>query len=156
MKVVDYEESIGIVRDAYKIIPTPKEPSDLGEFDFPMNADVLSDNEVDNWLLRLGAWRGWIMSQISEVESELILYEEVYIIRLGQATAILETDAKKKLLKESLHGKAVSEDTELAELKLNLDILKSKKQLLRGKFEFFDKSYETISRVKTGRGQDRY
>ena len=111
--------------------------------------------QLDDWLLRLGAWRGYVSSKLAEVESKFSLYEEGFELLLGKKTAILETEAKKKLLKESLHGKAISEDEELAQYKLEVAELRAERQLLKGKFDFFDKQFEVISRVITRRGQER-
>ena len=150
-----YRESAREIAKRYQTIPSPAEPTSLQNFDFPTNADDLSDEELDNWLLRLGAWRGYISSKLADVDSQLSLIEETYELFLGIKTAQLERDAKKKLLKESLHGQAVLEDEELSQLKLETVTLRSEKQLLKGKFEFFDKQFEVISRVITRRGQEK-
>lgn len=151
----NYKEASKLLINRYKKLPDANEPEYLGNFDFPTNADGLSDVELDDWLLLLGAWRGYVASKLAEVDSQFSLYEEGFELLLGKKTAILEYEAKKKLLKESLHGKAISEDEELAQFKLEVAELRAERQLLKGKFDFFDKQFEVISRIITRRGQER-
>ena len=67
----------------------------------------------------------------------------------------LEANAPKKMLKESLVGKAVTGDPELQEMQEEIAILRSEKILLMHRFDFFNGAFETISRVITRKSWER-
>ncbi len=155
MRIGDYKDRATKLVERYAALPAMNQPVVGSNFDFPVNSDGLEDEELDSWLVLLGGWRGWVGYSLAEVEARLVLLEEAFAIRLGKATSQLESDAQKKFLKESLHGQAISDDGELSDLKLEVTELQAEKQLLRGRFEFYDKLFETVSRVITRRGQER-
>ena len=155
MRVGDYKDKATALLEKYQNLPAMNAPKGEQDFDFPTNADDLPDETLDTWLVLLGGWRGWVGYTLSEVDAQIVLLEEVYSIRLGKATAAIEKTAAKKMLKESLHGQAIDEDKELAALKLEVTGLQAERVLLRGRFDFYDKLFETISRVITRRGQER-
>ena len=155
MRIGDYKDKATELLERYQNLPVMNAPQDGQNFDFPTNSDALPDEELDSWLVLLGGWRGWVGYTLSDVDAQLVLLEEAYTIRLGRATAAIEYKAAKKLLKESLHGQAVDEDEELASLKLTVTGLQAERTLLRGRFDFYDKLFETVSRVITRRGQER-
>lgn len=155
MRIGDYKDRATKLLERYQSLPVMNMPEGGQNFDFPTNSEGLPDEELDSWLVLLGGWRGWVGYTLAEVDSQIVLLDEAFSITLGKATAVLEYEAPKKLLKESLHGQAVSDNEELAALKLELTTLQAERTLLRGRFDFYDKLFETVSRVITRRGQER-
>ena len=141
------------IKNIHSYIPEPNVPENL--VDIPSNPDDLIDVELDRCLLSFGSWRSYIISKLAMVESHLNLLEEAFQIQLGAQIAAYEESAPKKMLKESLHGKAVTENKELLELHSEISILRSEKILLSKQFDFFNGNFETISRIVTRRGNDR-
>jgi hypothetical protein len=75
-----------------------------------------------------------------------------------QSTAIarLESDSSKKLLKDSLIGQALVENPELQTLKLRVIDLSAELKILKGRLSLYESQFDTISRVVTRRGQERF
>lgn len=153
MRIGDVRKAWRSIGTKYQALPTPNEPEKM--VDIPQNPDDLVDSELDRCLLSFGAWRGYVSSRLAEVSAQLSLLESAYSIRLGNIMADMERKAKKKMLKESLIGEAVSSDEELTELQKEVTEMKAEKLLLEGKFSFYDGQFETISRVITRRGQEK-
>ena len=154
MKVGEIRRKWKTIKNRYQALPIPVAPDSV--VDIPTNPDDLRDDELDRCILSYGAWRGYISSRLAEVSAQLSLVESAYSIGLGNRMADMERKAKKKMLKESLIGEAVSSDGALQELQIEMTELKAEKLLLEGKFNFFDGQFETISRVITRRGQERF
>ena len=136
--------------------PVPERPEGDHSYKFPSNADMLSDVQLDDWLLFLGGWRGYLGWQISRVDGEISILSEGFDLMLSAKIAFLEKDSDKKLLKESLKGLALSDDEELQNLKLQVIELNGSLKLLKGRFSLYDTQFETISRLVTRRGQERF
>lgn len=136
--------------------PAPVRPVGKDFYTFPVNADDLSDSEMEDWLVYFGAWRGYMGYLISKVESELYILSEGFDVLLSTKVAVLEANAGKKFLKDSLKGQALSEDLQLQELKLKIIDSNGELKLLKGRLSLYDSGFETISRVVTRRGQDRF
>ena len=153
MKISEVRNRWETIKSKYTYFETPATPEAV--VTIPSNPDDLIDTELDRCLVSFGSWRSYITAQLASVESELSILEEAFQIRLGEQIAELESSAPKKMLKESLHGKAVMENTEIRELFLAVSDLRAEKMLLLRQYSFFDGQFETISRVVTRRGQDR-
>ena len=153
MKISLLNERWEKVKNKYAHFPEPAAPEEL--VTIPSNPDDLHDMELDRCLMSFGAWRGYVAYKLAAIESRLSLIEEAYSIRLGNRMAELESQAPKKMLKESLIGRAVQEDPELTEMQLEIAQLRSEKTLLNRQFDFFNGSFETVSRVVTRRSWER-
>ncbi len=81
------------------VYPTPQRPEGSDSYSFPTNADNLSDGDLDNWMLFLGAWRGYLNFQISKLEGELMILSQGFDLMLSTSIAYLEAESPKKLLK---------------------------------------------------------
>ena len=135
--------------------PNPQRPNGGTSYAFPSNADSLSDSQMDDWLLFLGSWRGYIGYQISKLEGKLVILSEGFDLMLSTRIAGLEAESSKRVLKDSLKGQAVLEDEELQNLKINIIDLTAETKLLKGRLSLYDSQFETLSRVVTRRGHER-
>ena len=136
--------------------PVPERPDGNHHYTFPINADRLTDVEIDNWLLFLGAWRSYLNYQISRLDGEHSVLSEGYDLLLSSKVAVLEQESEKRLLKDSLKGQALAEDDQLQQLKIRTIELNGELKLLKGRLSLYDSQFETISRVITRRGQERF
>ena len=136
--------------------PVPERPDGNHHYTFPINADRLTDVEIDNWLLFLGAWRSYLSYQISRLDGEYSVLSEGYDLLLSSKVAVLEKESEKRLLKDSLKGQALAEDDQLQQLKVRTIELSGELKLLKGRLSLYDSQFETISRVVTRRGQERF
>jgi len=136
--------------------PVPERPDGNHHYTFPINADRLTDVEIDNWLLFLGAWRSYLNYQISRLDGEHSVLSEGYDLLLSSKVAVLEQESEKRLLKDSLKGQALAEDDQLQQLKIRTIGLNGELKLLKGRLSLYDSQFETISRVVTRRGQERF
>ena len=136
--------------------PVPERPEGNHHYTFPINADRLTDVEIDNWLLFLGVWRSYLNYQISRLDGEHSILSEGYDLLLSSKIAVLEKESEKRLLKDSLKGQALAEDDQLQQLKIRTIELNGELKLLKGRLSLYDSQFETISRVITRRGQERF
>ena len=136
--------------------PVPERPEGNHHYTFPINADRLTDIEIDNWLLFLGAWRSYLNYQISRLDGEHSILSEGYDLLLSSKIAVLEKESEKRLLKDSLKGQALAEDDQLQQLKIRTIELNGELKLLKGRLSLYDSQFETISRLVTRRGQERF
>ena len=136
--------------------PVPERPEGNHHYTFPINADRLTDVEIDNWLLFLGAWRSYLNYQISRLDGEHSVLSEGYDLLLSSKVAVLEQESEKRLLKDSLKGQALAEDDQLQQLKIRTIGLNGELKLLKGRLSLYDSQFDTISRVVTRRGQERF
>ena len=136
--------------------PVPERPEGNHHYTFPINADRLTDVEIDNWLLFLGAWRSYLNYQISRLDGEHSVLSEGYDLLLSSKVAVLEKESEKRLLKDSLKGQALAEDDQLQQLKIRTIGLNGELKLLKGRLSLYDSQFDTISRVVTRRGQERF
>ena len=136
--------------------PSPERPVSGSTYSFHSNADNLADSELDNWLLFLGSWRGHMVYQISKLEGELYILQEGYSLMMSTSIARLENDSSKKLLKDSLIGQALVEHPDLQTLKLRVIDLNAEIRILKGRLSLYESQFDTVSRVVTRRGQERF
>ena len=136
--------------------PVPERPEGNHHYTIPINADRLTDVEIDNWLLFLGAWRSYLNYQISRLDGEHSVLSEGYDLLLSSKVAVLEKESEKRLLKDSLKGQALAEDDQLQQLKIRTIGLNGELKLLKGRLSLYDSQFDTISRVVTRRGQERF
>ena len=136
--------------------PIPERPEGNHHYTFPINADRLTDVEIDSWLLFLGAWRSHLAYQIARLEGEQSVLTEGFDLLLSSKVAALEKEAEKRLLKDSLKGQALIEDDQLQQLKVRTIEINGELKILKGRHSLYDSQFETISRVVTRRGQERF
>ena len=136
--------------------PVPERPEGGHSYKFPINADRLSDVEIENWLLFFGSWRGYLGYQISRLDGEHTILSEGYDVMLSAKIADLEKQSDKRLLKDSLKGLALAEDDQLESLRVRVIGLSAELKLLKGRLSLYESQFETISRLVTRRGQERF
>ena len=153
MRIGKLNEQWESIKNRYTHFPEPAMPEPM--VTIPSNPDDLHDMELDRCLLSFGAWRGYTASKLALVDARLTLLEDAYHIRLGDRMADLEAKAPKKMLKESLIGKAVKEDEELSSMQFELAALRSEKTLLSRQYDLFNGQFEVVSRVVTRRSWER-
>jgi len=141
---------------AGETFPIPQAPQlSGGTYDFPSNADLLADTQLDNWLAFLGAWKSFTSYKMGELETEIFVLSEGYDLMFAVQSAEHEQSANKRLLKESIKGQILSTDLELSELAQTLILLRGKLKILKGRYNLYDHQFDTISRIVTRRGQER-
>ena len=156
VKVSTFLEKAARLQNIDAQYPVPQRPEGNHSYTFPINADRLSDVEIDNWLLFLGSWRGYLGYQISRLEGEQSVLSEGYDLLLSSKIASLEKESEKRLLKDSLKGQALLEDDQLQNLRLRTIEIAGELKILKGRLSLYDSQFETISRVVTRRGQERF
>jgi len=135
--------------------PGPSIPLDGDSYEFPNNADNLSDEQLDSWLMFFGAWRGYIINRIAQMDGEASLLSEGFDLMMASKSADLEAVATKRLLKESLRGTILNENPDLLTLGKKVMVAKAELRILKGRLSLYDVQFEAISRVITRRGQER-
>jgi hypothetical protein len=139
----------------YSHYPVPVEPDWGGTFSFPLDADTLDDIELDTWMLRLGAWRGYVSSNLSDLEGQISVIEPAFELKVGVAMSTVQLPPDRRSVKEIVRSLAIESNVELSELQREVFIIKGEIKLLRGKLDFYESQFGTISRVVSRRGQDR-
>ena len=94
--------------------------------------------------------------QISRIEGELYVLTEGEKLMLSTTIAHLENDSSKKLLKDSLIGQALLDKPDLQTLRLKIIDLNAELKILKGRLSLYESQFDTISRVVTRRGQERF
>ena len=135
--------------------PSPSQPMDGESYEFPNNADNLTDEKLDSWLMFFGAWRGFTINKLAQMEGEMSLMEEGFSLVMLSKSADMEATATKKLLKDSIKGMVLNENPDLTNLSKKIMVLRSELKILKGRLSLYDAQFETISRVITRRGQER-
>ena len=126
--------------------PAPARPAGPDSYTFPSNADNLSDGQMDDWLIYFGAWRGYMIYLISKVESELYILSEGYDVLMSIKVASLEANSDKRLLKDSLKGQALLDDSQLESLRLKVIDSNGEIRLMKGRLTIYESGIETIKR----------
>jgi len=158
MPIISLSSFINKAEDLTKLdsmYPIPEKPNTGDSYSFPSNADNLSDYQIDNWLAFFGVWKGRMNYEISGIEGKLYVLEQGYELVLSTKIAALEADSPKKLLKDSLKGQAILEDSQLQELKITIIEMNGQLRILRGRLSLYESQFDTISRLITRRGQER-
>ena len=148
-------DTVSRIVNKYASFPEPKEPEWGEDFSFPVDAEALNDTELDTWMLRLGAWRGYVSALASNLEGQLAIIDPAFEMKVGAAMAVVDLPADRRSLKESTRSLAVTGSMELTELWNEILQLKGEIKLLQKKYEFYTQQFETISRVVSRRGQER-
>ena len=143
------------VSNKYKEFPAPLEPEWGESFSFPVDADSLSDSELDTWMLKLGAWRGYVSALASTLEGQLAVIEPAFEMKVGVAMATVDLPSDRRMVKEIVRSLAIIGNIELTELWDELLRLKGEVKILQKKYEYYTQQFETISRVVSRRGQER-
>ena len=102
-----------------------------------------------------GAWRGYAINKIAQMEGELTLMEEGFALVMSSKSADMEAVATKRILKESLRGMVLNENPDLVNLNKKVMVIRAELKVLKGRLSLYDAQFETISRVITRRGQER-
>jgi hypothetical protein len=139
----------------YSHFPEPKEPEWGADFSFPVDAESLTDTELDTWMLRLGAWRGYVSSLASNMEGQLAVIEPAFEMKVGVSMATTDLPSDRRTVKEIVRSLAITGSVELTELWGEIIRLKGEVKLLQKKHDFYTQQFETISRVVSRRGQER-
>jgi len=154
-RIGDVRRDLSTVFNKYPALMDIVEPS-VEMVDIPGNPDDLFDEELDRCLLSFGAWRGYYSALLANIEAELSMYENAYTIRLGQVMGRLDREMKRKVVKEILIGLSIEEDEELKDFQDKVSELKAERIILKGRYDYFHSQFETVSRVITRRGQERF
>ena len=139
-----------------EVFPAPTPPKGGESYQFPSESELLSDDQVDDWFLFLGAWKAYTSYRIGQIEAELSILNEGFDLMLFERGAQLEAGSPKKLLKDSIKGMVLANDTELKELKMKILLLVGELKILKGRLFLYEGQFETISRIVTRRGQERF
>jgi len=143
------------ISSKYKEFPTPLEPEWGESFSFPVDADSLGDTELDTWMLRLGAWRGYVSALASTLEGQLAVIEPAFEMKVGAAMSTVDLPSDRRMVKEIVRSLAIIGSVELTEIWDELLRLKGEVKILQKKYEYYTQQFETISRVVSRRGQEK-
>ena len=94
--------------------------------------------------------------KIAGLDSEHTILSEGFDVMLSIKIAELEKQSDKRLLKDSLKGLALAEDDQLESLRVRVIGLSAELKLLKGRLSLYESQFETISRLVTRRGQERF
>ena len=141
--------------DKYAHFPEPVEPEWGQNFSFPVDAERLNDTELDTWMLRLGAWRGYVSSLASNLEGQFAVIEPAFEMKVGAAMSTVDLPSDRRTVKEIVRSLAIMGNAELTVLWNEILKLKGEIKILQKKYDFYTKQFETISRVVSRRGQER-
>jgi len=153
--MVSILELANSVSNKYKEFPAPLEPEWGESFSFPVDADSLSDSALDTWMLRLGAWRGYVSALASTLEGQLAVIEPAFDMKVGVAMSTVDLPSDRRTVKEIVRSLAIIGSMELTELWDELLRLKGEVKILQKKYEYYTQQFETISRVVSRRGQEK-
>ena len=160
MIIADFQKHVDTLKNygqnGYgEVFPAPNPPKGGESYNFPSESELLSDEQVDNWFLFLGAWKAYTSYKIGKLEAELFILSEGFDLMLFENGAQLEASSPKKLLKDSIKGMVLANDVELRNLKMKTMLLTGELKILKGRLFLYDGQFETISRIVTRRGQER-
>ena len=161
MIIADFQKHVDTLKtygqNGYgEVFPAPVPPKGGDNYDFPSESELLSDEQVDDWFLFLGAWKAYTSYKIGQIEAELFILSEGFDLMLFENGAQLEASSPKKLLKDSIKGMVLANDIELRDLKMKIMLLAGELKILKGRLFLYDGQFETISRIVTRRGQERF
>ena len=149
----NYRIGITNVNNKLSSIPMPASPKSLGkEYQFPEIADI-SSPELGEWLMKLSAWKGYVLKLLSKAEIERIVIDESYdtIIAKGYAAA---DKAGKKVTKDIVLGSSISENEGFRELRIKLIEKKAEVEALKRIIDIYSTQLDAISREISRRGQE--
>ena len=139
-----------------EFFPPAKPPDSDGEsYTFPSDAELLSDASIDRWLLFLGGWKSYTSYRVGQLEAELSVLSEGFDVMMQTQGAEIDENSTKRILKDSIKGKVLNEDSSLQSLKMRIAVKQGHLKILRGRYFMYDQQFETISRIVTRRGQER-
>ena len=153
--MVSVLELANSISNKYKEFPAPLEPKWGESFSFPVDADTLNDAELDTWMLKLGAWRGYVSALASTLEGQLAVIEPAFEMKVGAAMSTVDLPSDRRTVKEIVRSLAIIGNIELTELWNELLRLKGEVKILQKKYEYYTQQFETISRVVSRRGQEK-
>ncbi len=153
--MVSILELASSISNKYKEFPAPLEPEWGESFRFPVDADTLNDAELDTWMLKLGAWRGYVSALASTLEGQLAVIEPAFEMKLGAAMSTVDLPSDRRTVKEIVRSLAIIGSIELTEIWNELLRLKGEVKILQKKYEYYTQQFETISRVVSRRGQEK-
>ena len=160
MIISEFQKHVDTLKDYgqngyWEVFPAPIPPKGGDSYDFPSESELLSDEQVDDWFLFLGAWKSYTSYKIGQLEAELFILSEGFDLMLFENGAQLEASSPKKLLKDSIKGMVLANDIGLRDLKMKIMLLAGELKILKGRLFLYDGQFETISRIVTRRGQER-
>lgn len=153
--MVSILELASSISNKYKEFPAPLEPEWGESFRFPVDADTLNDAELDTWMLKLGAWRGYVSALASTLEGQLAVIEPAFEMKVGAAMSTVDLPSDRRTVKEIVRSLAIIGSIELTEIWNELLRLKGEVKILQKKYEYYTQQFETISRVVSRRGQEK-
>lgn len=147
----------GTDRDVATDFFPPADPpdSDGESYTFPNDAELLSDANIDKWLLFLGGWKSYTSYRVGQLEAELSVLSEGFDVMMQTQGAEIDEHSTKRILKDSIKGKVLNDDSSLQALKMRIAVKQGHLKILRGRYFMYDQQFETISRIVTRRGQER-
>jgi len=131
------------------IVSMPYKPSSFGkEYSFPESVSDLPSLEIGGWLLKMAAWRGYVLRLLAQVELDEKILEEFLNTKIAVEIA---KEKDKRMTKDQALGKVVL--TNEGET-LRTDLIAKQAQVVNLKrvLEIYTTQFEAISREISRRG----
>jgi len=150
-----WNQNVGIKNVISKIdkFSFPKKPTTFGdEYQFPEEISMITLNDLGKWLFKLAGWKGYSLRLLGISEIEESILDDTYSVSISKKMSEIESD--KRIVKEMMIGKIISENEPIKNLKIKL-IEKSAEVLgLKRLVELYSIQLEVISREISRRQLD--
>jgi hypothetical protein len=131
------------------IVSLPSKPASFGqEYTFPEGIENLPSMILGGWLLKLAAWRGYVIRLLSKIEMDEKVLEEFLQTKIAVQIA---KGTEKKITKDQALGRVVLEK-EGSELRSELIAKSAQVVSLKRVLEIYTTQFEAISREISRRG----
>lgn len=139
-------------RIARQRLPLPAKPrEDAAEFEFPEDPDNLSNTQLGQMMLRLSAWHSFGVRRLGEVESELLLVDAEFKLKVNSAGLKIREDLPGRPAADVVESAVLAQNGELGPLykrRLELQAIKSQ---LEPRIKIYEKSWNALSREQARR-----
>ncbi len=135
-------------------LPIPPKPSTVDtEMQLPPDPDKLTSTELAQKLMKASAWFGYVQRLIGVLESELVLLNAEYKIRMN----VLGIPVRNKLgkqNKEVIESVVLNENKDIMPLFTRIQELTSIRSTLESRMEVYSKFYAALSREQSRRDSE--
>ena len=148
-----YGTGIDNVNSILNEFSLPKKPSTFGEeYQFPEDVSNLVLQDLGQWLFKLSGWKGFTLKKLAYAEVEESILMDSYSVCISKNMIKIESD--KKLVKEAMIGKTLSENEMAKELKIKSMETSAKVKGLKRIVELYSIQLDTISREISRRAME--
>ena len=146
---VDSDEVLGWATDrvARQNLPLPKKPKDFGdEYSIPDDPDDMESVELGQLIARFRSWIAYCVRLIGVTESEQVLLDDEWSLRMGAAMLDARNELGSGAKKDMLTAWALRESDDLGPLYLRRTQLKAVMAQLEPRLKIYERGYRALSR----------